>query len=97
MDAGLRFREVKRLFDLICDEPMDTRRQRLRAECADSDVIAAVEALLAAETRSLRRAVAPVQALLQALPDTELQAGDQVGAWRLVRKLASGGMGGSGA
>ncbi|WP_257389321.1 serine/threonine-protein kinase, partial [Tahibacter caeni] len=57
------------------------------------DVAAEVEALVAAETRGLQRAATPVAALLAQLPETELDVGDRIGAWRLVEKLASGGMG----
>jgi eukaryotic-like serine/threonine-protein kinase len=93
MKTPSQFGEVKRLFELVCDLPTTEQRARLMQACNDSQIVAQVEGLLAAQTQSLRKASLPVNALLQSLPDTELAAGDRVGAWRLVRKLASGGMG----
>jgi eukaryotic-like serine/threonine-protein kinase len=93
MTSPSRFAEIRRLFDLVCDLPADTQRERLAAEGADPELVAQVEALLAAQTGSLRRAAIPVDALLASLPETELGLGDRIGAWRLTRKLGSGGMG----
>ncbi|MDR3387316.1 MAG: serine/threonine-protein kinase [Rudaea sp.] len=93
MTSSTRFAEIRRLFDLVCDLPADTQRERLTTEGADAGLIAEVQALLAAQTGSLRRAAIPVDALLASLPETELGVGERVGAWRLVRKLGSGGMG----
>ena len=93
MTVSARFAELRRLFEQVCDLPPEARRGALGEATGDTALIAEVEALLAAETRGLRRVSTPVAALLQDMPDTELDAGDRVGAWRLVRKLASGGMG----
>ncbi|HEX6832377.1 MAG TPA: serine/threonine-protein kinase [Rudaea sp.] len=93
MTSSVRFAEIKRLFEHVCDLPADEQHARLVEISADAAMVAEVEALLGAQTQSLKRAALPVNALLQSLPDTELAAGDRIGAWRLVRKLASGGMG----
>ena len=85
MSCGASFEQVR-------DPPPEARRAALGEATGDTALIAEVEALLAAETRGLRRVSTPVAALLQDMPDTELDAGDRVGARRL-RKLASGGMG----
>jgi eukaryotic-like serine/threonine-protein kinase len=93
MTTGSRFAQLRRLFDEVCDLPPAQRRSHLRASGASADVIAEVEALIDSETRELRRVAAPVAAALAQLPETELDVGDRVGAWQLVEKLASGGMG----
>ena len=93
MPTGSRFAQLRRLFEEVCDLPPEQRRLYLEASGADTDVAAEVEALVAAETHGLQRVVAPVAAILAQMPETELDVGDRVGAWRLVQKLASGGMG----
>jgi serine/threonine-protein kinase len=85
--------ELRRLFDLVCDLPATERLARLHAEGADSGLIGEVEALLGFEGTLAARAQAPVSRLLDDLPETELGAGDPLGAWRLLRRLGSGGMG----
>ncbi|MEO8671850.1 MAG: serine/threonine-protein kinase [Tahibacter sp.] len=93
MTSGARFAQLRRLFEQVCDLPADQRREHLENTGSDTSLIAEVEALLAAETKSLQRAVLPVAAMLGAIPETEVDEGDRIGAWRLIRKLASGGMG----
>lgn len=93
MSAPARFALLRRLFEEVCDLPPDERRAHLARSGADTALAAEVEALVSSETRELRRVAAPVAALLHAMPETELGVGDRIGAWRLVEKLASGGMG----
>jgi len=84
--------EVRRLFDLVCDLAADERRRRYAEEGADAATIAEIESLLDCEggDTALR---APVLRALGGLPETELAEGDRLGAWRLLRRLGSGGMG----
>ncbi|HEX7769767.1 MAG TPA: serine/threonine-protein kinase, partial [Dokdonella sp.] len=85
--------ELRRLFDLVCDMPTAHRLARLRAEGADAETIAEIEALVASQGTLVARARAPVTRLLDGQPETELDVGDEIGAWRLLRRIASGGMG----
>ncbi|HEU4664975.1 MAG TPA: serine/threonine-protein kinase [Dokdonella sp.] len=90
--ARADFVEVRRLFDLVCDLAPDERRGRYAEEGADAATIAEVESLLDCEgSDTVLRA--PVLRMLGALPETELGEGDRLGAWRLLRRLGSGGMG----
>jgi serine/threonine protein kinase len=93
MTSASRFSELRSLFEQVCDLPRDQQREALANATGDTAMIAEVEALLAAETKSLHRAVVPVAALLGDLPETELDVGDRIGVWKLERKLAVGGMG----
>ncbi|MBN8740544.1 MAG: serine/threonine protein kinase [Xanthomonadaceae bacterium] len=93
MATGSRFAQLRRLFEEVCDLDPPARLAYLRQSGVTGDVAAEVEALVAAETRGLQRAATPVAALLAQLPETELDVGDRIGAWRLAEKLASGGMG----
>jgi serine/threonine-protein kinase len=85
--------ELRRLFDLVCDMPTSHRHARLRAEGVDADTIAEIEALVASQGTLVARARVPVAHLLDGQPETELDVGDDVGAWRLLRRIGSGGMG----
>jgi len=93
MATGPRFAQLRRLFEEVCDLAPEARFAHLRQSGESTDLVAEVEALIAAETRGLRRAATPVAAILAQMPDTELDVGDRVGAYRLVEKMASGGMG----
>lgn len=93
MATGSRFAQMRRLFEEVCDLAPAARAAHLCGSGASLDVVAEVEALVAAETRGLRRVATPVAALLAQLPETELDVGDRIGSWRLAEKLASGGMG----
>lgn len=84
---------VRHLFELVCDLPPALRRARLAEEGAGDAEVAEIEALLAGQgTLDLgaREAFARCPSEGQ---ETELDAGDRVGAWRLLRKFATGGMG----
>ena len=84
---------LRELFDLVCDLPEETWEQALRDTGADSATIARVLALLQANATASTRARQPLAGLMGQLVETELKAGDLLGAWRLVRELGYGGMG----
>jgi serine/threonine-protein kinase len=85
--------ELRRLFDLVCDLSTAQRQQRLREEGADAAMIGEIETLLASEGTLAARARTPIARLLESQQETELDAGDVLGAWRLLRRLGIGGMG----
>lgn len=93
MEPSASAGELRRLFDLVCDLPREACHARLIEAGAGADTIAEIEALLDAEGATAARVRAPVSRLLGDLSETELGEGDRLGAWRLVRRLASGGMG----
>jgi serine/threonine-protein kinase len=90
--ARVDFVEVRRVFDLVCDLAPDARHRCYEAERADAATIREVESLLECEAGDTQLR-APVMRALGALPETELAEGDRLGAWRLLRRLGSGGMG----
>ncbi len=85
--------EMGRLFDLACDLPLSQREAALRAASADADLIAYVLALLDVDAATRTRAHSSVNAMVAQFVSTELNEGDVVGAWRLVREIGRGGMG----
>lgn len=84
---------LRELFDAVCDLPEPAQAARLDALCDDAALKREVRELLAAQTAAFGRALHPLGAAMADLADTELQVGDRLGAWRLVERLASGGMG----
>lgn len=84
---------LRALFDAVCDLPQAQWRPRLEAMTGDRAAIEEAIALLQAQTVSFNHALGPLAALMESLPETELQVGDHLGQWRLVERLASGGMG----
>lgn len=91
--AADRFGEIKRLYGDVCALAEPERSARLHAQCDDPELIAEVEALLAHDTPRVSRFARPVLQLMASLGGEVLQPGDRLGAWKLVRPLASGGMG----
>ncbi len=91
--ARADFDEVRRVFDLVCDLPLEQRRQRYADDGIDAAVIGEVDALLDCDERSDTVLHAPIVRAIGGLAETELVEGDRVGAWRLLRRLGSGGMG----
>ena len=80
---------TRALFEQLLTVPLARQRERLRELTHDARTIALVEAMLDRHTRALHADDAPGSAL----PETELHVGDTLGPWRLVERLASGGMG----
>ncbi len=91
--AADRFGEIKRLYGDVCALAEPERSARLRAQCNDPELIAEVEALLAHDAPRVSRFARPVLQLMASLGGESLQPGDRLGPWKLVRPLASGGMG----
>lgn len=85
--------ELRQLFDAVCDLPPTQWKAALQRISDDPALIAEALALLEAQTVSFNRALQPLGELMAGLSVAELQAGDRLGAWQLVERLASGGMG----
>jgi eukaryotic-like serine/threonine-protein kinase len=86
-------RELRRLFDLVCDLPAGERHAALLGAATDAALIGEVEALLQADAASHTQARAPIARLLGEFAETELRGGDLLGAWRLLHEIGHGGMG----
>lgn len=87
------WRRLRELFDAVCDLPEGAQAARLDSLCDDPTLKREVLELLAAQTSTFGRALRPLGAAMADLAEAELRVGDRIGAWRLVERLASGGMG----
>src|SRR5690554_3650902 len=85
--------EVRRVFDAVCEVPPDTQRTHLFAMTSDPGVRDEVLALLDAESRTIVGGRDALRSAVQQVVAPELQAGEVLGAWRLVRRIGAGGMG----
>jgi WD40 repeat protein len=98
----LDFGRVRKLIELVHDAPTAERERILDRECgSDRALRAEVDEILraaAAEPEFLERSTALPRAdelirELEAAPDNELASDARIGGFRLVRRIASGGMG----
>jgi len=85
--------ELRRVFEAVCDLPPDTRRAQVHALTSDPVLREEVLALLDAESRTLLGGRDGVAAAMCSVMQPELQVGDTLGPWRLVRQIGAGGMG----
>lgn len=97
-----RWRELRRLFDAACDLPPQRWRATLAGLSEDPALIEEALQLLGAQTDELGAVARPLQALLADASGSdqdpnqasaEPRAGDRLGAWLLVERVGSGGMG----
>lgn len=88
-----RRQTVGQLFDAVVGLAPARQVERLRELSGDAETVSLVEDLLFTQTRHLSRDVAPLSRLIGELTDTELSVGETLGTWKLVERLASGGMG----
>lgn len=90
---SVHWESLRHLFEAVCDLPPSRWRAELERVSDDPVLIEEAMAMLQARTASFERALEPLRDLLSASPEPELNVGDRIGPWRLVRRLASGGMG----
>jgi eukaryotic-like serine/threonine-protein kinase len=87
-----RWREIDLVFAEALDRPPAERKAFLDEACAgDAELRTAVERLLLADEQSDTFLEQPVGDLLGLLP--EVEAGERLGPYRLLRRLGAGGMG----
>ena len=90
---SVHWESLRHLFESVCDLPPSRWREELERVSDDPALIEEAMAMLRARTASFERALEPLRDLLSASPEPELSVGDRIAPWRLMRRLASGGMG----
>lgn len=88
-----RLRQVRALFDTLCELPPADREAPLADPALDPAVAAQARALLQAQDHAGDRVQRHVSRLLVFAQDAELGAGDLLGPWRLLEAIGAGGMG----
>lgn len=91
--GGERWRQVRDLFDQVCDLPREQWRPRLEQLAGDAGLVEEVCGLLQAQTIGLSRVRNRLDTVIAHALAPALDVGDLLGPWRLVEKIARGGMG----
>ena len=92
-EQAARWRQVRELFDALCELPRGQWRQALQQRCSDEALADEVWQLLCAQTEALQRVGNPLDAALARVLAPELGVGQRLGPWRLTERIARGGMG----
>ena len=87
------WRQVRELFDALCELPRAQWRQALAQCCSDPALAEEVLQLLHAQTEDLDQVNDCLGMALALALAPELDAGQRLGPWRLTECIASGGMG----
>jgi serine/threonine-protein kinase len=89
-----RYARLRELYEAVVDLDAPTRADALRRRNVDADLAAEVLRLCAADDRDRTQALSRARdALLPDAVEPQPQAGDRVGAWRIVEEIGRGGMG----
>ncbi len=88
-----RWRQVRDLFDAVCDLPEEQWRQALDERCGEPGLVDEVLQLLRSQTDGLRRVGSRLDTALARMLAPELGVGQRLGPWRLTERIARGGMG----
>ncbi|MEG1681613.1 MAG: protein kinase, partial [Stenotrophomonas sp.] len=91
--ASERWRQVRDLFDAICELPREQWQQALVAGSDDPAIREEVLQLLRSQTVGLSRVSNRLDTALARALAPELGVGERLGPWRLTERIAQGGMG----
>ncbi|WP_282272015.1 serine/threonine-protein kinase [Stenotrophomonas sp. PS02298] len=91
--ATERWRQVRELFDAICELPREQWSQALDTGSDDPAVREEVLQLLRSQTVGLSRVSNRLDTALARALAPELGVGERLGPWRLTERIAHGGMG----
>ena len=89
-----RYARLRELYEALVDLDVPARAEALRQRKVDADLAAEALRLCAADDRDRTQALSRLRnALLPEAIEQPPQAGDRVGAWRIVEEIGRGGMG----
>jgi len=88
-----RWQRVRELFDAVCELPREQWPAALAERCDDPQVREEVLQLLGAQTVGLSRVSNRLDIALARAMAPEFGIGDRLGPWRLIERVAQGGMG----
>lgn len=98
------FARVRALYDQVIDLPADAREQRLRElhpgsdphdphDTTIADVLKLILPTQYGAGANLEKIVGPVSTMMAGISAPNLEIGDTLGVWRLMREIGQGGMG----
>ncbi|AWH48632.1 hypothetical protein C1925_05455 [Stenotrophomonas sp. SAU14A_NAIMI4_5] len=93
MNDAVDWGAVRALFDSVCELPEPLWESELHALTGDPALVHETLALLRAQTQALGGMQGSIDKVLASLDADDIQVGQLIGPWRLVRLLAAGGMG----
>jgi len=93
MNDAVDWGAVRALFDSVCELPEPLWESELHALTGDPALVQETLALLRAQTQALGGMQGSIDKVLASLDADDIQVGQLIGPWRLVRLLAAGGMG----
>ncbi len=88
-----RWRQVRDLFDAVCELPRERWADALVEQCDDQAVRDEVLQLLRSQTAGLSRISNRLDTALARALAPEFGEGERLGPWRLTERIAQGGMG----
>ncbi|MNU84189.1 Serine/threonine-protein kinase PknB [compost metagenome] len=88
-----RWRQVRDLFDAVCELPREQWRAALLERCDDASIREEVGQLLRSQTVGLSRVSNRLDTALAHALAPEFGVGERLGPWRLTERIAQGGMG----
>lgn len=88
-----RWAQLRALFDAVCDLPRGQWQSRLAELSADDSIVEEVLLLLRAQTMGLSRVRNQLDTAIAHALAPEFDVGQRLGPWRLVERIAHGGMG----
>ncbi|MGH8055243.1 MAG: protein kinase domain-containing protein [Stenotrophomonas sp.] len=88
-----RWRQVRDLFDVVCELPREQWKAALLERCDDASIRDEVEQLLRSQTVGLSRVSNRLDTALAHALMPEFGVGERLGPWRLTERIAQGGMG----
>ncbi len=92
-EGEARWQQVRALFDVACELPREQWRPLLESRCDDLALVEEVLQLLGSQTEGLQRVSNRLDTALARALAPELGVGQRLGPWRLVERIARGGMG----
>ncbi len=91
--SAQRWKQVRALFDEVSELPREQWQSALGERCDDAAIREEVEQLLRSQTVGLSRVSNRLDEALARAFAPELGVGQRLGPWRLVERIAQGGMG----
>ncbi len=89
-----QFKQLRTLYELVCDLPSHEQALRLREASNDEDLISHVLMMTGRDSLGQTNIAGPISTMFSDAVAPELDVGATLGNWRLTKLIGRGGMGG---